>query len=457
VSPDSALPGPVTPADSGAGFETTVASSPRFRARRVVPIIASAGILVLAGVGFLAYWLLTGHGGSSSPATEVSAGHFHTCALLSDCTVKCWGENEAGQLGDGSMNHRHKNHIYEDDFSPTPVQVNGITNASAISAGHFHTCALLSDGTIKCWGDNDDGQLGDGSMNHGHKNKWGQDFNQTPVQVSSITNASAVSAGYSHTCALLSDRTVKCWGNNKAGRLGDGSMNHGHKNGYEEDVSPTPVQVNGITNASAISSGADYACALLSDRTVKCWGSNLEGELGNGTATNSSTPVRVSGITNASAISAGDSHACALLSGGKVECWGGSTFGELGDGSANHGHEDSFEMDFSPTPVQVSVITSAAAIDAGSSHSCALLSDGTVECWGGNSAGQLGNGNTDDSSTPVQVSNITNASAISAGYSHTCALLSGGKVECWGENPDGRLGNGTTTNRRTPVSVAGLG
>ncbi len=322
--------------------------------------------------------------------------------------------------------------------------MSGITNATQVSAGGLHTCALLSDQTVKCWGYNGDGELGDGVTNHGATDFQGLDTSPTPVTVSGITNATQISAGGQHTCALLSGGTVVCWGDNWAGQLGNGTTTD----------SPTPVRVSGITNATQISAGFSHTCALLSDGTVMCWGWNWEGQLGNGTTTeNSPTPVQVSGITNATQISAGSDHTCALLTGGTVRCWGDNLYGWLGNGTTTN----------SPTPVPVSGVSTATQVTAGGMHTCALLSGGAIKCWGHNVYGELGNGNyddhsvpLDDSSIPVSVSGISTATQVTAGGFHTCALISGGAIKCWGDGEDGELGNGAYDASPTPVPVSGI-
>ena len=215
--------------------------------------------------------------------------------------------------------------------------------------------------------------------------------------------------------------------------------------------SKVPVAVSNISGVLAIGSGQSD-CALLSDGTVACWGENGGGQLGNGTTTDANLPVRVSGLSGVRAIAVGgmlggiEGHACALLSDGTVECWGVNDSGQLGNGT----------MTDSDVPVPVSSLSNVSAIAAGGYHTCAVLADGTVECWGRNGDGQLGNGTMTDSDVPVPVSGLSAASAIAAGGGHTCAVLSGGTVECWGWNGEGQLGNGTTTDSDAPVAISSL-
>ena len=254
-----------------------------------------------------------------------------------------------------------------------PVAVTGLTGVTALAAGAYHSCALGGTGTVKCWGYNAEGQLGDGSVKTSPK----------PVSVIGLSRVRAIVAGGVTTCALLTARTVKCWGN----RYGS-----------------TPTIVPGLSGVTAFAAGYYYLCAVLTAGTVKCWGNNAFGQLGNGTFASSATPVAVTDLRGVTAITGGEDHACALLGNGTVRCWGYDQWGQLGtrpnvtpktncgDGSPCH-----------PIPVAVQGLTGVAAVAAGYKHSCALLAGANVKCWGYNGEGELGNRDHTSSYVPVQV------------------------------------------------------
>jgi len=247
-----------------------------------------------------------------------------------------------------------------------------------------------------------------------------------------------LSAGVRDTCAVLAYGTVKCWGYNPYGQLGDGTTT--------DRYLPTPV--SGLAGATSVATGIDSTCALLSAGTVKCWGRNSVGQIGDGTMTDRLAPTTVSGLSGVAALTSGRQFACALLTGGTVKCWGDNGAGQIGQGT----------MTLSvPTPATVGGLSGVTAIAAEGSTACALLSGGTVKCWGDGATGQLGDGISLPRATPVTVSGVTTAIAVATGREHACALLSGGTVKCWGDNVYGEMGDGTTTLAyNTPVSVSGL-
>jgi alpha-tubulin suppressor-like RCC1 family protein len=272
--------------------------------------------------------------------------------------------------------------------------------------------------------------------------------------------ATSVSVSGMSACASLSAGGVDCWGSALEGELGNGF--------YEGTFSRAPAI--GISSAKEVSGNSGNVCALLTSGSVDCWGPNSTGELGNGTSENSATPVPVKGITSAKAVAAGGHEACAVLTAGTVECWGDNSRGELGTGTET-GPENNCVTGFttedpcSRVPVKVQGITNATAVAVGNWRACALLATGHIDCWGSNFEGALGDNKSNNSSTPIEVSGITNAVTVAAGGPDNCAVLSTGSVDCWGANGEGALGDGTETGpekcegspcSRVPVAVSGI-
>ena len=342
---------------------------------------------------------------------SLSVGADHSCGLRTDGTVTCWGANYLGQLGNGAM----------DTTTLTPVSVQG-SNVLDLDAGTGHTCAVLTDGRVECWGSNSSGQLGNGNAN--------AQPNAQATVVPGINSAVAVSAGDQFSCAVLADGTVRCWGANGSGQLGNGTL----------DASPFPVIVTGISTAVSVSAGGSHACAVLSDSTTQCWGNNLSGQLGNASNVDSTVPVLV-GLNGVAQISAGGSHTCAVLDDNSVLCWGANDVGQLGLG-------DTVSVNL---PFEVSGLN-AIQVSAGARHTCVVVGVGlSALCWGNNFEGQLGNGTRDDALTPETVVAVTTAAYISAGTTHTCVMLTDATVRCFGANASGQLGDGSNNRRTTSV------
>jgi len=358
---------------------------------------------------------------------SVSTGEMFSCAVFNNRTGKCWGLNNMGALGDGTL-----------VSSSLPVSVSGLIEATAIDSGARHSCALTNDRTIRCWGDNQLGQAGDGS---------GVSYT-TPVTVSGISpnlaleDVRQVTSGVFHNCAILQDYTAVCWGLNNSGELGDGSTVN----------KSTPVAVSGsISNFEQLSAGGHsispsaFTCGLVDNGTVYCWGENNQGQLGDNSTTDNSTPDLVMGLTNVASISAGGRHVCAVQDNGSGLCWGDNLYGQLGDNSTTG--QDNYMA------TNIVGNDNFSAISAGYYHTCGLLVDSSVRCWGDNRYGQLGDNSTTNREIPTAVSGITSATAISSGDYHTCAVLADQSVKCWGYNNYGQLGDNTQTNSVLPVNV----
>jgi alpha-tubulin suppressor-like RCC1 family protein len=342
-------------------------------------------------------------------ASSVSAGARHSCLLRPCGEIRCWGWNGDGELGDGT-----------NIDSERPVAVVELRGVKAVAAGGWHSCALDSNGDVYCWGYNRDGQLGSGNTTSTSR----------PVKAAvrgAVAIAAGGSSGSGHTCAVIQDGRVVCWGNGGFGQLGNGDDAP-----LAGGFSSTPVSVIGVTSATSVAAGANHTCALLASGSIQCWGSSLYGERGDGAtrAPGSATPTAVAGISDAIAITAGGTHACAVLKSGAVKCWGANSVGELGIGHVSIA---------SPTPADVVGLTeSAVSVAAGGDHTCAVGASGSLFCWGFNNTGELG------IPPPLRLSDVTptvaampvpgvnDAVAVTAGELHTCVRLRNGVLNCWG-------------------------
>jgi alpha-tubulin suppressor-like RCC1 family protein len=335
--------------------------------------------------------------------------------------------------------------------------------ATAIATGNYHTCALLDNASVKCWGKNSDGQLGiDNTTRMGRTT--GSMALLPVVNLGTGRTATAISAGKYHTCALLDNASVKCWGDNGNGQLGiDNYTDMGKTSG---SMAQLPVVNLGTgRTATALAAGSQFSCAIIDNASVKCWGKNDKGQLGidNDTRMGGTTgsmallPVVNLGTgRTATAISAGGSHMCALLDNASVKCWGSGNVGQLGldNGSSSYQGDESGSMASLPG-INLGTGRTATVIAAGTYHTCALLDNASVKCWGYNANGRLGIDNTTDmgdhSGEVAQLTGINlgtgrTATALAGGNSHTCAVLDNTSVKCWGLNNRGQLGIDNDTN-----------
>ncbi len=337
--------------------------------------------------------------GAGRTGVALSAGDFHTCALLDDGAVRCWGFGGDGRLGTAS------NAAIGDDETPaslSPVDIGG--RAQAITAGGNHSCAILDDGNVRCWGFGLDGQLGYGNADYIGDNEAPSAV--APVKLGAGRTARAITAGRLHTCALLDDQTVRCWGANGNGQLGYGTRESVGENETPDAVGPVELG----RPAVALSAGGFHTCALLDDGTVRCWGSGRDGRLGYGNTTSigdetGETPDTVGPVDlgrRAVAISAGAEHTCAVLDGGEVRCWGvgGNDvggYGRLGY-AVSDPNDPRFNVGDNETPAAIGPVDlgsgrRATAISAGDNGTCVRLDDGSVRCWGNGENGRLGSCN----------------------------------------------------------------
>jgi alpha-tubulin suppressor-like RCC1 family protein len=385
---------------------------------------------------------------AAASVVMVTNGLAHTCALIADGTARCWGLNSNGQLGDGTTTQRLSPVVVKNSTNTGPL-----TGITQIVAGGTHTCARLSDGTARCWGKNANGQLGDGTTTQ----QLLPVVVKNPAGSGSLTNVSQLSLAVIYSCARIGDGTARCWGNNNNGVLGDGTQT--------QRLLPVtvknPAGTAALTSVAQISVRGIHSCARISDGTARCWGYNPNGQLGDGTTTTRLLPVVVKNpagsgsLTNVSQIAAGRLHTCARISDGTVRCWGANANGQLGDGTTT--------QRLLPVIVKNSTntgsLTAVASIVPGGIHTCALLTDGTARCWGFNGNGQIGDGTTTQRLLPVVVKNeagsgsLTGVTQLSAQEVHTCARSTDAAVRCWGKNTNGELGDGTTTNHPLPVYV----
>jgi alpha-tubulin suppressor-like RCC1 family protein/putative cell wall-binding protein len=417
----------------------------------------------------------------------ISAGYRYSCGILTDTTARCWGAGGDRQLGDGTTAQRPNPVavLASGTQASNPVTLSGVTQ---ITVGLSHSCAVLVDTTARCWGLNANGSLGIGTTAF----TWfenpvavlasGTQANN-PVTLSGVTR---ISVGKYHTCALLLDTTARCWGANYQGQLGDGTWNNEQPNPVAVLASGTqvsnPVTLSGITQIETGSvystNNHEHTCAAMADTTMRCWGRNANGQLGDGdtiqqlnpvavlaSGTQDASPVTLSGVTQ---ISVGYQYACALMVDTTARCWGSGSSGKLGDGTTIQrlnpvavlasGTQDA-------SPVTLSGIT---RIATSLQHTCAVLAGGGAHCWGSNGNGRLGDGTSIQRLNPVAVlASGTEAGTpepqtgvvdIAGGEGHTCATLAAGGARCWGFSWNGELGDGTDfTTRLNPVRVLASG
>ncbi|CAN5915339.1 hypothetical protein BH11MYX4_BH11MYX4_18970 [soil metagenome] len=395
---------------------------------------------------------------------KIATGFYHTCAILPNGSAKCWGKNQDGQLGLG--NHANRGDAPGQMGASLPaIDLGAGRTVKAIVAGYAHTCALLDDASVKCWGDNNYSQLGlgDHTSRGGGPNEMGA---MLPA-VALGRAAKAIVAGSRHTCALLDDGSVKCWGDNGYGELGLGDVaERGGAPGQMGAALP-PLDFGPGRKAESLSgNGSSHTCAVLDDASIKCWGLNNNSELGVGdTASRGDGPGEMGAALpklvvptgrTVKQLSVGFVYSCALFDDATVRCWGRNDDGELGVGPSTFpvGGSVSAMMNLAPAAIG----QGAKSVVTGEAHTCAVMLDDSLRCWGSNVSGQLGLGDKvgrglDASKMGAALPAVAlgpgrTVRALALG-AHTCVLLDDGTVKCWGAGSDGQLGYGDKADRGT--------
>jgi alpha-tubulin suppressor-like RCC1 family protein len=334
---------------------------------------------------------------------QVAGGGDHTCALLTTGAVKCWGGGPQGQLGLGDTNSQGDQDGEMGAALPA-VDLGSGRKATAVAAGEFHSCAILDNGQVKCWGDNEHGELGVGDTENRGDNPHEMGNNLDAVKLGTGRTAKAITVGAYHTCALLDNSQMKCWGWGGLGQLGLGdSASHGDGTGAMGDALPA-VDLGTGRSARQITAGNRHTCALLDDGTVKCWGYAWYGQIGTGDQVNRGDgaaemgdalhPVDLGTGRTAVAVRAEFNTTCAVLDDGSLKCWGANDAGQLGLGDTNNRGDGAAEMGDNLDAIDVGSGRTVVAVAPGFMHTCARLDDGAVKCWGNATHGQLGLGDT---------------------------------------------------------------
>lgn len=354
--------------------------------------------------------------------TTIAVRYTHHCALNRDRKVACWGRNHLGQLGGKTL---------EDSLDPVIAELPNGTHATTVTIGDNHSCALGDNGAIYCWGDNSEGQLGNGTIT----NSSAPVATTIPAGVGRFTS---VASAYRTTCAYGDNGKLYCWGRSP------------ETSAYTSLPTEIP-HPSGVTKFTSLALGFLHQCGLGDNGRIYCWGEGESGKLGNGSNRTSPAAVPVTmpeGVQRFTHVSAGGQyHTCAIGDDANVYCWGHNSKGQLGNDTTLH----------SNTPVPIAHSEKFIAVDAGYEHSCAITENNEAYCWGDNGAGQLGNHSNIGAYTPVPVSQpqaVEGFCTLALGTFDSCAIDSHGTAYCWGSNAFGILGDGSKTNSYSPIPVS---
>jgi alpha-tubulin suppressor-like RCC1 family protein len=425
-----------------------------------VPVTAIVWVLLTIG--------LAAPADAAGPGvTSLAVGDYHACVTRTDGSAWCWGNASGGQVGDGTTGDSTTH------LRTTPVRVRRgstfLTGVTEVAVGSSQSCAVRSDASAWCWGNAAHGEVGDGTTGDPTFH-----LRTKAVRVrrggEPLTGVKHVAVGAGHACALRTDGTVWCWGNDDEGQLGDGTTGD-----PTDHIRTTAVRVRRgsghLDKVVAIAAGYGHTCAIRKDGSAWCWGNGRAGELGDGVAAaghhrTKATHVKLGGgyLTGASGIAASGAHTCVRRTDSSTWCWGYAEIGQLGDGTTG---DPTDHVRTKPVKVRrgSGFLTGVTAVGTGVEHSCARRSDGSAWCWGNDRYGELGDGTTGDSTTHLRLKAVrvvrsagafTGVRKLDGGEYHTCALRTDRSVWCWGDNAFGQLGRGSadTALHRFPGKVS---
>lgn len=408
---------------------------------------------------------------------QLAGGNSYMCARFVDGGVKCWGSNGSGTLGLGDTAARGD--APNEMGANLPFINLGTGRTAKLLADatrpNGHMCAILDDNSVKCWGENNLGQLGLGNTvaRGDQANEMGD--NLPAVDLGAGRTAKALAIGFRHSCAILDDNSVKCWGDNGFGQLGQGNTAARGDGANEMGANLPAIDLGAGRTAKAIGAGTYHTCAILDDNTIKCWGYNNEGQLGYGDQTYRGdgpnemgaalAAVNLGAGLTAKSLSVGGYHTCAILSNDALKCWGYNGEGALGLGNNANRGDQANEMGDNLPAVNVGAGLKATKVYASHLETCAILDNGATKCWGNNGNGQSGYGDTSfrgdaanemgDNLLGVNFGAGRTAIALGASYYGACAILDNKKIKCWGAGTNGQLGYGDTTQRGSGANQMG--
>lgn len=385
-------------------------------------------------------------GTCTSCVTDLTFGRRFGCVLAHDLTIWCAGENVKGQLGIGIAGVESAIRVQARDSTSSPI-----ADATAISAGREHACAIRTGGAVWCWGANDRGQLGNNAPLSPLPPPKPAAVAVVKANGTPLAGIVEVGGGYDYTCARDAAGGVWCWGSNAGGQLGDGTVT---SRSTAAPVLDAPMGAP-LTGALDLDVGASVACVHKAGDEIWCWGRNTNGQFGDTTAINHPSPVV---LATTRSLALGNWHTCYVEADGTIACSGWNGHGRLGIGTGGAGSSDGNHL------VKEKVLTApggpvfgnAAAVVAGG-VTCALTQDARVFCWGDNNYGQSGTGQGEVVPTEVVTEDgmpLTGVSRLVAGYAHVCAFKATGEILCWGRNGGGELGDGGFTHRGLPTPIA---